>query len=214
MTDKELKALTSDFQDISSLLIEKNRLINKIAAIRRKLKTKENYYRFLQNILIKNGTILEKDLVKYFKSIGFSNIERGDQKGSGKREDITIRNGNQLLIIEVTGIDKPNPEEAKAHQISKHIPTRQKENPDLHVHGCFIVNHDTSKPIKSRNPKPFNKILIETAKNANYSLISTIDLLYAYLAFKRGEVTAEEIFTWLCTPGKEKTPGTTRKSDK
>lgn len=201
MTKEELSIFTSTFDDIKPLIEKRNNLLKDINKTRRRLKTQFNKYSFLYDLvgINANGTPLVDALVKYFKAFNFENVENVDKKY--KDEDIRLFHHDTLIIIEVTGIDAANPQENKAHQITKHIPTRQNENPNLNVFGLFVVNHENTKAYNKRSKRPFSDKLDKIAKSHKYGLITTVDLFYAFLEFKNNKFTPDKLISKLCSTG-------------
>ncbi len=198
MTNSELKAITSMFDDIKPLIEERKHVLKQTNKIRRRLKTKVSEYNFLLDLveINSNGSKLVDAVVSLFKSIGFKHIENVDKKY--KEEDIRLFTDNILLIIEVTGIDNATPKFSKAHQISMHIPKRQSDFEELNVFGAFIINHDNKKYFKNRHKKPFTLEIQEISKSHKYSLITTVELLNDFINFKKGLITRNEILNKLC----------------
>ncbi|MBN8835646.1 MAG: hypothetical protein J0I09_00150 [Sphingobacteriia bacterium] len=207
MKIEELKNITSDFVEISQLLEKRNKLFSETNKVRRKLKSKINKYKFLVDLVDtdSNGGRLVNAVVQLFKSIGFSNIENVDKKYND--EDIRLWLDDLLIIFEITGIDTANPKDDKAYRISKHIPIRQKQNPNLKVFGVFIVNHDNKKHFKKREKKPFRKNLIEIAKEHKYTLTTTVDIFNAFIKIKKDSLTKDDFIKCLCMTGELKILG-------
>jgi hypothetical protein len=201
MTDNELNKITSKFDDVKPLIEENRVALKTLNSTRKRLRTKRNYYGFIKIVVGLNsaGDKLVDACVDLFKEIGFDKIENVDKKYL--EEDIRLWDNDRLIIIEVTGIDTPNPKQDKAHQISKHIKIRQSQYKNKRVTGLFIANHDNNKEYKNRNKKPFDEKIIEIAKSHDYTLMSTVDLLNAYKMIKMGIIKPEEFIAKLCSTG-------------
>lgn len=207
MTNSELKNITSRFEEVKTLIEKHNTLLNETTKIRRRLKTKIRKYTFLKNLVDIDscGDKLVNSVVQCFKEMGFDDIENVDKKY--KDEDIRLFIEDTLILFEITGIDNANPPDDKVHQISKHIPIRQKKYPTLKVFGVFMVNHDNKKHFSNREKKPFRKALIDISKEHKYTITTTLDLLVAFIKIKAGKLTKEELIEKLCTTGELKILG-------
>lgn len=201
MTDNDLNKITAKFSDVKTLIEENRMALKKLNSTRKKLRTKRNHYGFIKDVVGVNsaGDKLVDACIDLFKEIGFDKIENVDKKYL--EEDIRLWSKDRLIIIEVTGIDTPNPKYSKAHQISLHIPTRKSQNNNKKVTGLFIVNHDNNKEYKNRNKKPFNNKIIDIAKSHDYTLMTTVDLLNAYKMIKMDKIRPEEFIDKLCSTG-------------
>lgn len=198
MTANELKILTSDFNDIKVMLEKREEIKRDDNKIRRRLRTQFNKYEFLKNIvdIECTGTRLVDALIEYFKAVGFERVENVDKDFF--EEDIRLWTDDSLIIFEATGINKKSPTHGKAHSITRYVPIRQQENPNLKVYGSFIVNHDNKKHYKKRNPKPFDNNTKEIATAHKYSLLTTVDLLNWFLELKIGTMSKDEILKRIC----------------
>ncbi len=207
MTISELKNITSNFEDISPLIKQHKDLLKQTNKVRRRLKSRLDEYAFLFDLVGINSHSdrLVNAIVNFFKALNFKYVENVDKKY--KEEDIRLQVDDLLLIIEVTGIDKANPKYEKSHQISMHIQKRKIQYPNLKVFGLFIVNHDNKKHFLKREKKPFTKAIDEIAQSHNYTLTTSVDLLNAFIQFKKGILKPTEIIEKLCTTGELKILG-------
>jgi hypothetical protein len=201
MNDNELNKITSKFNDVKSLIEEQHIVLKKLNKLRKRLKTKKTHYEFIKTIIDIDsaGDDLVNACVILFKDLGFDEVENVDRKYS--EEDIRLFHKDRLIIMEVTGDANANPKQAKVHQISQHIPIRQKQHQDKELFGLFIINHDNKKHYKKRSKNPFNEKLIEIAKSHNYTLMTTADLLNAYKMIKMEKLKPEELIEKLCSTG-------------
>ena len=204
MTTSQLKKITSNFREIKPLINAQNDLVKQSNRIRRRLKTKLQNYKFLQNLVGVNasGSQLVNSVISLFKNLGFEKIENVDQKY--RDEDIRLWHDDMLFIIEITGVDTPQPTDNKAHQISKHIPIRQMQYPDYKVVGLFIVNHNNKKEYSKREKKPFSERLINIAEYHKYTLITTVDLLKAFVRINNNHLKVLDFIQALCKTGEFK----------
>lgn len=173
--------------------------------MRRKLRHLQDRYAFLETLvgIDSNGTPLVNAVRQVFVEMGFKRINNVDK--STRNEDLQLfTDDKRLLVFEVTGIDGATPTDDKAHRITKHVPVRQSENPDLKVFGVFVVNHDNKNHHDSRHKKPFRKELVNFADKGGYSLTTTKDLLNAFILFKQTKMTPMELIDKLCSKGEIK----------
>ena len=201
MTDNELNKITCKFSDVKPLIDQINLVLIELNRLRKRLKTKRSKYKFINDLIDINsaGNTLVNACVDLFKELGIGTVENIDKKYY--EEDIRIWHGDKLIIVEVTGIDTPNPKFTKAHQISLHIRLRQEQYKEKEIFGLFIVNHDNKKYYKQRNNKPFNNKIIDIAKSHKYTLMTTTDLLNAYKMIKMEKLKPEEFIEKLCLLG-------------
>ncbi len=198
MTDGELKKLTKDFTDIKVLLEKRDEIKRDDNKVRRRLRTQFSRYDFLKDIVDIGcrGDRLVNALVKYFKAVGFDRVENVDKEF--EEEDIRLWTEDSLIIFEVTGVDKLQPKHDKAHSVSRHMPARKSEYPNLKVYGGFIINHDNNKHYLKRNPKPFDEKIRRVALGHKYSLLTTVDLLRWFLELEKGTIDKKEILKRIC----------------
>ena len=203
MTDKEFRELTKSFDDIQEIIVQKNLLKKEEGKLRRKLASLESKYSFLKDLVAIKGNSdkTSEAIKKYFKELGLK-IEIVPEKFGV--EDLRLWFENKLVIIETTGTEKSDNSENKAHQISKHIPIRKQEYPNLEVYGLFISNHDNRKPFNERKEKSFSKRVNEISESHAYTVTTTTNLLKAFLSIKNGDLTISELIEKLCATGEFK----------
>lgn len=204
MNNSLIRNYTTEFEDIVCVLTELKALRKKEMQLRRRLKTLKEKYSFIEELVgINNsGDKISSAIKAYFKAFGFNKIEIVPEKDG--KEDLRLWFDDKLLIIEATGTEKKDNNEGKAHQISKHIPLRQQEFPKFKVFGVFISNHDNKKIYNQRNPKSFDKRLIQIAESHNYTVTTTVDLFNAFILFKKGRLMPKELIDKLCITGELK----------
>lgn len=192
--DKTIEKITSEFEEIKSVILKLKEVKKQENKFKRQLKTLKNKYTFLNEII--GIKIQSKELVnsikKYFKELNLSihDAPNNDKEGV---EDLRLWVDGKLYIVEVTGSEKKIVTEKKSHQISKHINIRQKHYPNLKVIGLFIVNHDFETHFSKRAIKAFEKRPIEIALNNNYTLTTTLTLFNAFILIKQGSMTVSDL---------------------
>lgn len=199
-----MKAITSGFEDVRKSIDDYKEAKRKELKARRKLKTLETKYSFLARLTEINGqgSKLEEEVRLYFKALGFKKVEKVGTKY--KEEDLRIFINDKLILVEVTGNNKSQTDEDKGHAITKHISIKQSQYPDLQVLGLFVFNHDNTRPFNRRSSKPFSNKLINIALHNKYSLISTVELLKAFIKIKKNELTLDDFTNKLCNLGEVK----------
>lgn len=201
MEDKELMSITGKFQDIKPLLEDKKKFLRQAQQNRRRLKTKFDEYSFLKDLvgINSNDDLLDQAFKKYLNAFGF---QRVDVIGKTFREeDMRLWVDNKLIIFEATGTKGQQPEQGKQHQIVKHVAIRKTRYPLLEVHPVFIANHNNKVHYLQRHKKPYDDIAHKMAIGFNLCITTTIDLLNAFIKFKNGEFSANDLVANFCTPG-------------
>jgi len=201
MTKKELKNITSSFNDIKIIIDQHNELLKQTSRVRRRLKTLLNDYSFLSDLVSINATdtILDNALRIFFNKLGYDKVECVGKKF--KEEDVRLWLNDKLIIFEVTGSKNDIPTDDKTFQIIKHRPVRQLKYPNLKVFACFVINHDNKKPFGQRKHDPFDKRLEKLALANNVCICTTTDLVNAFSNYKKGLITQDELIENLCSPG-------------
>ena len=158
-----------------------------------KIKEKEIYeqYQFLNDLLTQTGNALVKAVCKYFKWLGFSNVQEIDGREDILREDIQIIEGDAFFIIEVKGIGGTSTD-AECSQIAKHRRKREKENRDKEIIPIYIVNHQRYMQPQLRENPPFSENQIDYAYNDERGLLTTWRLYQQFKLIEDGVFTKEE----------------------
>lgn len=192
-----------DLEDVKALLNQHRKVKKDLLKVGRRIKTLQKRYSFLDRLISINGcgTSLEEDLRLYFKELSIK-VEKVGVKY--KEEDLRVWYREKLLLIEITGDAKLQPEHTKALQVIKHIPKTQEKYPDLLVVGVFVFNHDNTRPFTVRGKKPFDRTLIEIAKSHKCSLITTANMIEAFILIKKNELSVNDFMNKLCTGGEIK----------
>ena len=148
-------------------------------------------YKFLNELLIETGDKLVQAVCKYFRWLGFSNVEAIDGNEDILREDIHIIEKDKLYIIEVKGIGGTS-SDAECSQVAKHRRKREKENRDKEIVPIYIVNHQRyMRPSLRQNP-PFSVDQIEYAENDERGLLTTWQLYKQFKLIENSIFTKEE----------------------
>lgn len=201
MDDSQLKKITASFLEIEPLFAKKKKLLQEAKQIRRKLKNKLNEFSFLKTMvgINKKDKELEIAVKQCFDAFGFDKVER--VADIFKEEDLRVWYRNKLIIFEVTGKGKEQPEHDKIFQIDRHVPIKKQQFIDYEVYGGFIANHNSEKPFDQRHKRPFDEKVNVLAKGSAISLLTTLDILNSFINFKKGKLTLDDFVTQMCKPG-------------
>jgi hypothetical protein len=215
---EDYKKITSELDEIKILIQERDQLLKLVLKNRRKLKTKLVEYSFINDLIARNlgDTPLENAVKGYFNELGFKDFHRRDEQLKGKKEeDVRFFIDKRVIIFEIGASDGCNPTEKKLGQITKRMGLRklQYEKEGLTVSGCVIINHDFKVQFTKRCKNPFNNDMIEYAKASNVSLVTTTDLVFAFIDIKNGKIKPGELIDQICTPGIFKVTGAQHKLD-
>lgn len=186
--DNNIQNLTSILPEIKTLIDRKNSLKKESNYITRRLKTLTKKYEFLNQIVGKNikDNVLERALTDFFRQIGYTNVKK---VGINGKEDIQIiiEESETLILVEVTGTKKKTTNDDKTRQVTKHFADNR--NKHKKVRGLFIVNHDFEKIYSERIIHPFSEDQIKYAKDGDYSLVTTFQLLVGFIILKTKQLS-------------------------
>jgi hypothetical protein len=174
----------------------------RLQEIEERIEREKAKYRFLYDILAPTAT--DSELVNavevFLKKVGYGEIGQ-PAKQHVLEEDLQIRDGGSLIVVEVKGLSG-FPTERDCGQVHKYVTRRGKLEKRTDVHGLFVVNHERNlAPLERQNP-PFTQQQINDAEYSEvYSLVTTWQLFNAFLACERGELTFEDIDACLHKPG-------------
>jgi hypothetical protein len=133
---------------------------------------------FLHAIVQETGDTLVAAVKQALNTIGFSSVVESDQQSSPtdrKREDLQIRDGSPLLLVEVKGI-AGLPAEADVVQVWKYLAPRMRELGRMDVTGISIINHQRHLPGLDRDTSPFQADIVTNALDHQLGLMTTWDL--------------------------------------
>lgn len=180
----------------SKLLAEKEALeieyADKIAAKDDEIKSNQQEYQFLHDLLTGTGDSLVKTVEYYLKWLGFHDVINCDEAFPGQNEeDLQAVLEDGLLVIEVKGLGGTSTD-AECSQINKIRRRRERERGKFDVYPLYIVNHQRFQPPESRTNPPFTLQQVDDAKNDERGLLSTYDLFKLYYAIDSGFITKED----------------------
>ena len=174
-----------------------------IAALEQKSEEFSQKYAFLKELLTSTGDQLVKAVKAYLEWLGFENVTEKDEtveEGQPKEEDLDLNYNNQLILLEVKGINGTSTD-SECSQIDKVVYRRIKQSGKTNVHGVYIVNNQKNvEPLKRKMP-PFNVTQVSDAINQDRTMIYTAQLFSLYSDIENGFITKEEARKCFLTPG-------------
>lgn len=197
----QYKDIIAELDEIKILTEERKQLLNAVNKNRRRLRTKLIKYSFLEDLIGVETyyTKMENAVKLYFNEFGYSEVHNISKDGE---EDLRCFIGtNKLILIEVTASDGCNVKEDTVGQLTKRMGLRRIQFKGFKLYGCTIVSHDFKKPYHKRCKEPFNKKLKEYAETSEISLVTTTDLVNAFIDIKTGKVKPEALINIICTSG-------------
>lgn len=163
-----------------------------ILGIDNKIKSNNEKYKFLHDLISETGELLVLAVKKYLQWLGFDNVKIMDNElKTIKEEDIQIDTQRGLLIIEVKGIGGTSTD-SDCSQIFKIVNRRQKERKSFDVHGIYIVNHQRYLPPLKRNNPPFSGNQIKDAENDERGLLTTWELYKLFYLIEDNIISKED----------------------
>lgn len=174
-----------------------------IAILEKKYGEVSQKYAFLKDLLTSTGDQLVKAVKAFLEWLGFENVIEKDEiveDGHPKEEDIDFNYKNQLVLLEVKGINGTSTD-SECSQIDKVVYRRIKQLGKTNVHGVYIVNNQKNvEPLKRQKP-PFNETQISDAVNQERTMIYTAQLFALYSDIEKGFITKENARKCFLIPG-------------
>lgn len=173
-----------------------------IASIKRKIEKLNRRYQFIERIFSpgSEGANVEGNVSLLFQAIGYENVRHITH--NTRNPDLEIEYDGELTYVEVKSSQNPHLRENEIFQILKYRNRKQGDLPNVKVKGLLVFNHQNKEPDPTkRNPTPFDQFRERDAKFGNYSLVSTVELLKAFVLVKTGRLTLEQFHKMLHVPG-------------
>lgn len=199
-----LKNIIKDLEEVKEALEKHKQAQNLMRKADRKLKSLLNKYSFLETIvgIDVNDNILENAVKLLLKNAGFERvINYRSPRIRVKREDLLAYSVNDLLVIEVRGLNKVNPTKYDVLKVFPYKVENKKRQPNLNVYGLTIINHDNDNPVQNRKSTFKSQENEQDAINCGYGYISTIELVIGFWQLKMNIITFEEFKTRLFQTG-------------
>jgi hypothetical protein len=161
-------------------------LLSQISLSKEKIAITEKYKLLISG----SGRALEIQVANVLREIGI-NVEEGPEG----RDDLILKYGERLAVVEIKGVSK-SAAEKHAAQLEKWVAeyvTSHEVNPK----GILIVNVFCSTPLRARNEPSFPHQMITYSTNRGHCLITTMQLLGIYLTIKSKPENREQLINEL-----------------
>lgn len=201
MRHKQSHVYTAHLKEFSDIKSDYDCAKKSLVSSKRKLRTLEQRYKFLYDIISERGTgdILELGCKRLFNLAGFNDV-RHLRKVKPEREDLQIWLDDMLILVECKGIGSHMPNDADLNQIVRYV-NYKATNSLLPVKGIVIFNHDLKKPIDKRNKTPIDKMKEEYAKTSGYGVIHVSQLINGFIQLKNNQINLVQFKDTLLTTG-------------
>ena len=154
-------------------------------------KEKLSNFKYLKGLFSSDGTTLENIVEFIFKEIGFETI-----KPEGNKDDLIIKNNNNIAVLEIKGLSKSAAEKNSA-QLQKWVSNYHVEN-DYNPKGILVVNtYKNEKLVTRQNKQDFPDQMLPYARQMGHCLVTGIQLLCIYLDFKSKKLKSNEVMELL-----------------
>jgi len=153
------------------------KLERKSSIIRSKISDQKNFIAKLEEYKILfagDGRALEIEVGRIFSELGFE-----VEEGLPGRDDLILRYGDKIAVVEVKGVSK-SAGEKHAAQLEKWVSEYHAQK-DIKPKGILIVNAYKDIPLEDRNELPFPNQMIPYSSNREHCLITGLQLLCLYL---------------------------------
>lgn len=131
----------------------------------------KHYYRLLKG----TGDELVQSVIWALKKIGFTKVVDVDKEEGKRREDIQIKDGSPLLIVDVKGV-AGHPEDSESTQAEKHAVMRMREWSQTDVQPLTIINHQKHLPPHDRDPIAYRDEIVKNAEDTGLGLMTTWEI--------------------------------------
>lgn len=143
-------------------------------------------FRYYKQLLTASGKPLEQIVKFVFEEIGLEILPTEDN-----RDDLMIRTGAHIGVIEIKGV-KGSASEQSAAQLMKWVSTYYADH-GKEPKGILIVNAFRDKPVVERTEKPFPAQMLAFAERMKFCLLTTTQLLGIYFEYKQQRLSLEDI---------------------
>lgn len=147
-------------------------------------------YHFLKSLFASSGDTLENAVKFVLKEFGFEL-----QEPKKNRDDLIIKSGNKIAVIEIKGLTK-SAAEKNAAQLQKWVSSFHVEN-DINPKGILIVNTYKNLKIENRTEIDFPNQMLTYSNQMQLCLITGLQLLNMYLDFSSKKLTKKKIIDLL-----------------
>lgn len=137
-----------------------------------------------------SGKALEKAVAEVFESLGFSVSE-----GQEGRDDLIIKHGDSVAVVEVKGVSK-SAAEKHAAQLEKWVAEYYSAN-GVQAKGILVVNAFQNVPLMSRTEDAFPNQMLDYCTRRSHCLITGLQLLGIYTACQQKPESKDEVISAL-----------------
>lgn len=145
-------------------------LLSQISRSKEEIAKTEKYKLLLSG----SGRALEIQVANVLSEIGFL-VEAGPEG----RDDLVMKYGEKVAVVEIKGVSK-SAAEKHAAQLEKWV-AEYLTSHEVKPKGILIVNAFCNTPLNNRNEPPFPQQMIKYSTNREHCLITTMQLLGIYL---------------------------------
>jgi len=185
----EYQILLKEIEGYKKLLNQQRRAIK---SVKERIQCLEKKYQFVFDIF--SATIgdfeLEDRIHLLLKNVGYQNVIH--LKEDTRNPDIVIDYCNFKTVIEVKNTKNSSISENEMFQIVKYKNRYQDDFKNLIVRGILVLNHDNQLQPSERNKNPFDLYRHRDAILNSYSIVTTTELLSAFLLLQKEELTLQE----------------------
>src|ERR1035441_6645432 len=146
--------------------------------LEREIEIEQHQAGYLHELLRETGEPLVRAVKAALETLGFASVIDSDQQksqGERRREDLQIRDGSPIVLVEAKGIAGMPPEH-EAVQVWKYLAPRMAEWKRTDVRGLSIINHQRHMPALERNQSPFSDDVLTNAQENEFGVMTTWDL--------------------------------------
>lgn len=174
-------------------LIKQQKLFERQKKIEQEIESnniKLSNYHFLKSLFASSGDTLENAVKFVFKEFGF---ELEEPKKN--RDDLIIKTGSKIAVIEIKGLTK-SAAEKNAAQLQKWVSSYHVEN-DINPKGILIVNTYKNLKLENRTEIDFPNQMLAYSNQMKLCLITGLQLLCMYLDFSSKKLSKKKIIELL-----------------
>lgn len=166
--------------------VELNRQLIKIKDEISKSNDEISKFNFLKSLFAADGDILEDAVELILKEIGFS-----VQRQITNRDDLIIKLGDNVAVVEIKGLTK-SAAEKNAAQLEKWVSNYHAEY-DKEPKGILIINTYKNKVLEERKERDFPEQMMSYVKRKEQCVLTGIQLLCIYLDFQSKKLKTKDV---------------------
>ncbi len=171
---KQLRHLEEELNALQLRINQKQRLIAELE--RNKI------------LFTSKGRVLELQVKKVFEDLGVDVME-----GEYGRDDLILRYGEKVAVVEIKGVDRKSAAESHARQLEQWVSAYDAAHEDVKAKGILIVNTFKDTPLRDRTEVSFPTQMRPYSEAREHCLMTGLQLLGIYLDYKDNEVKKQEM---------------------